>query len=111
MKHEIKKLLYDIKISILSIEEYLCDNKNFFEFQNNKLLRRAIERELEIIGEALNKILKIEPNLTITNARKIVATRNWIIHSYDNVDEIVIWSIVTNHLPLLKSEIEYLLIQ
>jgi len=76
MKREIKKYLYDIKTAIESINEYLGDKRDFFEYQNNKLLRRAIEREIEIIGEAMNNILKIEPDINIENARKIVDTRN-----------------------------------
>lgn len=109
MKIEIKKYLYDIQTSINSIEEYLDDKKDFFEYKQNKLLRRGVEREIEIIGEAMKNVLKIKPNCKIENARKIVDTRNWVIHSYDNVDDIVIWNIVSNHLPKLKVEIDNLL--
>ena len=73
------------------------------------MLRRGIEREIEIIGEATNRILKIDGNIQIENARQIVDARNWVIHGYDKVDDVVIWGIVTNHLPKLKTEIEELL--
>ncbi len=53
MKREIKKHLYDIKVSIDSIEEFVGERKNFVDYQENKLLRRAVEREIEIIGEAM----------------------------------------------------------
>jgi uncharacterized protein with HEPN domain len=76
---------------------------------NNKLLRRAIEREIEIIGEAINRILKQYPDLKIENARRIVDTRNWVIHGYDKVDDVIIWGIVVNHLPKLQKEIQALL--
>lgn len=109
MKREIKKYLFDIKTSIDSINDYLGENKDFFEYQKNKLLRRGIEREIEIIGEATNKILKIDSNIHIENARKIVDTRNWVIHGYDKVDDVVIWGIVINHLSKLKDEVEELL--
>lgn len=109
MKHEIKKYLFDIKTSIDSINEYLGKKRDFFEYQQNKLLRRGIEREIEIMGEAMNNILKIEPNIQIINARQVVDTRNWVIHGYDKVDDVVIWGIVSNHLPKLKIEIEELL--
>ncbi|MCT4645147.1 MAG: DUF86 domain-containing protein [Carboxylicivirga sp.] len=109
MKREIKKYLFDIKTSIDSIFSYLGDERNFIEYQNNKLLRRGIEREIEIIGEAMNRILKIEPTIQIEHARQIVDTRNWVIHGYDKVDDVVIWGIVSNHLPKLKEEIETLL--
>jgi uncharacterized protein with HEPN domain len=58
MKPEIKKHLYDVNVSINSIFEYLGNKRDFMEYLNNKLLRRAIEREIEIIGEAVNRILK-----------------------------------------------------
>jgi len=109
MKREIKKCLFDIKISIDSINEYLDENRDFFKYQENKLLRRGIEREIEIIGEAMSRILNLDPNIQIVNARKIVDTRNWVIHGYDKVDDVVIWGIISNHLPELKKEIEELL--
>ncbi len=106
MRREINKYLYDIHISIESVFDYLGSERNFMEYQNNKLLRRAIEREIEIIGEAVNRILKIDPDFVLTHARKIVDTRNWVIHGYDKVDEVIIWGIISNHLPKLKSEVE-----
>ena len=106
MKRELRKYLYDILTSIDSIFDYLGDERNFFKYQENKLLRRGIEREIEIIGEAFSRILKIEPEIGISNARKIVDTRNWVIHGYDKVDEVVIWGIITGSLPQLKSEVE-----
>lgn len=109
MKREIKKYLFDITTSIDSIFSYLGEDRNFIEYQDNKLLRRAVEREIEIIGEAMNRVLKIEPNIDIKNARQIVDTRNWVIHGYDKVDDVLIWGIVSKHLPKLKVEIEALL--
>jgi uncharacterized protein with HEPN domain len=106
MKREIKKYLFDINTSIDSIFDYLGSERNFIEYQKNKLLRRGIEREIEIIGEATNRILKIDPDFKLTNARLIVDTRNWVIHGYDKVDDVVIWGIISNHLPNLKTEIE-----
>jgi uncharacterized protein with HEPN domain len=72
-------------------------------------LRRAVEREIEIIGEAMTKTLKLDSNIPIQNARQIVNTRNMVIHSYDAVDDNVIWGIVKRHLPLLKVEVLELL--
>ena len=106
MKREVKKYLFDIKTSIDSIYEFLGERRDFFEYQNNKLLRRGIEREIEIIGEAMNRIMKMAPEIKIENARQIIDTRNWVIHGYDKVDDVVIWGIVSIHLPKLKKEIE-----
>lgn len=60
---------------------------------------------ISIIGEATNKLLKLDPEMPITKARKIVDTRNYLIHGYDSVSHEMVWSIVINHLPLLKSEV------
>ena len=106
MKREIKKYLYDILTSIDAVNEYLGEKRNFFEYQNNKLLRRGVEREIEIMGEAMNRALRLDPDLKIKNARQIVDTRNWVIHGYDKVDDVVIWGIVSKHLPNLKKEIQ-----
>lgn len=109
MKREVKKYLFDIKTSIDSIFDFLGEKRDFFEYQNNKLLRRGIEREIEIIGEAMNRIMKIAPDIQIENARQIVDTRNWVIHGYDKVDDVLIWGIISIHLPELKKEIDYYL--
>ena len=109
MKREIKKYLYDIKTSIESIFDYLGEKRNFIEYQQDKLLRRGVEREIEIIGEAVSRILRLDENIGIENARQIIDTRNWVIHGYDKVDDVIIWGIITNHLPKLKEEIEKLL--
>ncbi len=109
MNRESKKYLFDIITSINSIEQFIGENKDFLFYQNNKLLRRGVEREIEIIGEAMTRLLKINPKLKIKNARQIIDTRNWVIHGYDKVDNTIIWGIVSNHLPKLKSEVEVLL--
>ncbi|GAB3922203.1 HepT-like ribonuclease domain-containing protein [Larkinella terrae] len=109
MIDEIRKCLTDILVSIESIDNYLENNRLFEIYQTNKMLRRAIERELEIIGEATNIALRLEPTLSISNARRIVDTRNRIIHAYDAVNDTVVWSIVIKHLPILKMEIVHLL--
>lgn len=109
MQLDILTYLLDIQNSIVSINEYLGENRNFNIYLSNKLLRRGIERELEIIGEAANRILKIDSNIQIDNARKIVDLRNWVIHGYDKVDDVIIWGIVSRQLPLLKEQVDKLL--
>jgi uncharacterized protein with HEPN domain len=108
MKDEIKKYLYDIQVAINSIFDYLKSVKNLKQYENNKLVRRAVEREFEIIGEAINKILEIDKDIPIKNALRIVDLRNWVIHGYDRVDNKIIWGIMSKDLPLLKKEIELL---
>lgn len=64
---------------------------------------------LEIIGEALNKIVKRDSTVVITGARAIIDTRNRIIHGYDTVSDSQIWDIITNDLPILQEEVRVLL--
>lgn len=104
-----KKLLTDVISCISSIDEHLEGRRILDEYINNKTKRRAVERELEIMGEAISKLLKINPGIPISYARQIVDLRNKVIHSYDNVNDIVIWSIIMNHLPTLKIEAESLM--
>ncbi|MCW5908993.1 MAG: DUF86 domain-containing protein [Chitinophagales bacterium] len=106
MDESIKKYLYDIKVSIESINEYLLNKRSFTEYEQNKLLRRAIERELEIIGEATVRIKAIDSNFRITEIAAIKALRNRIAHEYDGIDNNRIWTVVNNHLPLLLKEVE-----
>jgi uncharacterized protein with HEPN domain len=109
MQLEIQKYLFDIQSSIDSINDYLGDKRDFHTYQNNKLLRRGIERELEIIGEAANRIFKIDPSVKIDNVRKIIDLRNWVIHGYDKIDDVIIWGIISKQLPLLKIQVDELL--
>ena len=109
MQLEIQKYLFDIITSIDSINEFLNDKRDFTIYKENKLLRRGIERELEIIGEAAKNVLIIDAEIPIDYARKIVDLRNWVIHGYDKVDDVIIWSIVTKQLPILKQQVEKLL--
>ena len=110
MDNDIKTWLYDILQSINQIESYYEDKpKKFKEFVADIKTKRAVERNLEIIGEAVNRILKKDKNFQLKNAEKIIGTRNRIIHGYDKVSDDLIWSIVINHLPKLKTEVENLL--
>ncbi len=68
-----------------------------------------MERNMEIMGEAMNQVLKINPDIPITAARKVVDTRNFVIHAYDSLKPDILWGIVVNHMPLLKQEVEALL--
>jgi len=72
MELRIKKLLFDILTAIKSIEEYIGTEKVFEKYDANPMLQDAVERNIEIIGEAVNKILNLNPDFEITNARRIV---------------------------------------
>lgn len=105
-----KKYLQDILTAIEEIESFFGDRSKLFEdFSCNLCLRRAVERNIEIIGEAMNRILKVDKTIPITNSRKIVDARNYIIHGYDSLSVDILWSMVINHLPRLKKEVIVLL--
>ncbi len=109
MDLEIKKWLKDIELAISEINSFLPEKKIFTEFQSDVKSRKAVERNIEIIGEALSRILKLKPDIMISDARKIVDTRNRIIHGYDSVSADVIWLIVMRHIPVLEKEVKTLL--
>ena len=110
MDNNITTWLYDILSSINEIESYFVDTPKLFEiYQNDLKTKRAVERNIEIIGEAMSRILKEDNHIQISNSRKIVDVRNRIIHDYDSVSDDVIWGIVIKNLPLLQKEVEVLL--
>ena len=109
MEKEVKVWLEDIKQCIDEIEGFLPEKRNFFEFKEDLKTRKAIERNIEIIGEAVSRILKVKPDIKITKARKIIDTRNRIIHGYDSVSEDIIWTIISNDLTKLREEVIYFL--
>ena len=106
---EEKKFLSDIEESILSIDEHLQGRRVFEEFATSKTKRRAIERELEIIGEAMNNLLRINPAIPVSHVRPIVDLGNKVIHGYDTIDETIIWKIIMKDIPLLQQEVQQLL--
>ena len=106
MDNDIKTWLYDILQSINEIDSYYENKPRVFEeYVSDIKTKRAIERKLEIIGEAANRILKKDKNFKLDNVEKIIGTRNRIIHGYDKISDDLIWSIVINHLPKLKNKI------
>ena len=110
MDERVKKYLEDILTAIWQIQITTEEKgRQYNVFLNDFVFRKFVERNIEIIGEAMNRILKIQPDINITAARKVVDTRNYIIHSYDSLLPDIIWSIVVNHLPKLEEEIKILL--
>ena len=111
MDQRILKWLYDVKGAIDEIEGYFENfPKDFSAYQSNTLLKRAVERDLEIIGEAVNRIIRLDANFPITSAKRIVGLRNQIIHAYDNISDENVWAIVNKHIPELKREIQQLIV-
>ena len=110
MNTEIKAWLYDIINAIEEIEGFFIESpKRFSDYQKDIRTKRAVERNIEIIGEAMNRIVKEDNSIKISNSIKIVGVRNRIIHGYDSVSDDIIWGIIIKYLPVLKAEVEKLL--
>ncbi len=109
MDIKIKTWLLDIQQSIDEIFLFIGDSRDFIVYKADLKTKKAVERNLEIIGEAVNRILKANKSLQLNNAKNIIGTRNRIIHSYDNISDEVIWTIVCRELPELKIQVEELL--
>lgn len=99
--------IYDVKRAIDEVESYFVDYPMRYDiFVKDFLRRSAVERKAEIMGEAINRILKIQPDFPLPNARAIIDTRNRIIHGYDSVKPEFLWGLVIRHIPILKLDIE-----
>lgn len=94
----------DILTAIGEIEGFVAGIGSLSLYTRDIKTKRAVERGLAIIGEAMGMLAKQDPSLKVDGARAIVGMRNRLIHSYDNVDDKIIWEVVRNHLPLLKAE-------
>jgi len=108
MADEIKTWLSDIKKAIIEINDFLPDKKNFFQFQKDIKPKGQLKGMLRSSVTA-NRILKLQPDIKITDIKKIIDTRNRIIHGYDSVSDDIIWATVVKHLPKLEEEITALL--
>lgn len=109
MDKDIQLWLHDMLAAVDEIFDFLPDPRNYLEFEKDLKTRRAVERNIEILGEAMNRILKTDPEFNIANARRIVDTRNRVIHGYDTVSSSIIWAIAVRELPKLREEIVGLL--
>ena len=110
MRAEEKKLLVDVREAGTSIQQR-CAGHTFEEYTADRWFRRTVEREFEIIGEALNRMERLAPATAarIASLRRIVDFRNRIIHGYDSVDDMIVWRTAEHHLPRLLAEVEKLL--
>lgn len=110
MDEYIAVYLTDVKLAIEELESYFINYPMRYDlFVNDFLRRSAVERKVEIMGEAINRILKIDKDFPLPNAREIINTRNRIIHGYDSVRPEFLWSLVMRHIPNLKADILQLL--
>ena len=112
MQLDAKKFLFDIKQATELLSEF-AENKTIDDYIEDAMLRSAVERQFEIIGEALSKLAKIDQGIAaqITAYRRIIAFRNILIHGYAQVDDYVVWDVLQENLPVLKNEVAKLLVE
>ena len=110
MRLEAQKYLFDIKQAADRIVRF-CEGRKFEDYRHDELLRSAVERQFEIMGEALSQLAKIEPALAerIKDHRKIIAFRNILIHAYATVDDRIVWGVLEGDLPTLRTSLKELL--
>lgn len=106
MTDQAKKYLSDILNAISLVEGFTEGIKNYDNYQYDLKTKSAVERQLGIIGEAVNQYRKLESNWELSSSQQMVNFRNRIIHSYDKVDDSIVWAILKRHIPTLKLEAE-----
>lgn len=102
------KYLSDILMAMELIDDFTQEISDFNAYECDRKTQSAVERQLVLIGEALNKFKKLEPDIEIQNDRQIVGFRNRLVHAYDSIDNSIVWVILRRYLKPLKSEIELL---
>ena len=110
MPHSAPKLLQDIRKASEKIQRYSA-GRSLVDYAADDFLRSAVERQFEIIGEALLRLTKVDVSLTaqITDCRRIIDFRNALVHGYDAVNDQIVWDAVQHHLPVLQHEVAALL--
>ncbi|HEY4324787.1 MAG TPA: DUF86 domain-containing protein [Mucilaginibacter sp.] len=101
-----KKYYDDIIYAISLIDEFLTDIHLFAQYKVDRKTKSAVERQLAIIGEAIKKIKEIDANELINYHTSIIGFRNILVHSYDSIDDELVWAIIKKHLKPLKNEVE-----
>ena len=102
---KVDKYLFDIQTAISLIESFTKDIELFEDYRNDLKTQSAVERQLAIIGEVVSKLKQENTTLSFSNAKQMIDFRNRLIHSYDNIDNSIVWVIIKKHIPILKQEI------
>ena len=113
MDSYVRDLLSDIVRSIDEINEFSAglNIEDFKQYLSNKMMRRAIERDLIIIGEAMHDIVKVDHTrvMRIKNSKRVIELRNDVVHSYDDLANEKIWQFIWTELPYLRKEVSHIL--
>lgn len=103
-----KKYLSDIRMAIDLINEFTVGISDFTTYNQDRKTQSAVERQLVIIGEALNKLKQTDTTIYIEKGQQIIGFRNRLVHAYDSIDNSIVWAIINRHLNELKLEISKL---
>jgi uncharacterized protein with HEPN domain len=109
MSRDVEKYLFDILVAAKDVQQFV-GTMSFDEYHANKLVKAAVERKFEIVGEALNRVARLSPDTAaaIVEHEKIIAFRNVVIHGYDVVSDPIVWDVIKNKLPALIADVEKL---
>src|SRR5438445_135303 len=109
MRLEAQKYLFDIQRAAALLKEFTA-GKTFDDYARDPMTRAAVEREFEVIGEALSRLAKLDKALAaqISEHERIIAFRNILIHGYAEVADRLVWDIVETKLPILRQEVDSL---
>jgi uncharacterized protein with HEPN domain len=110
MRRDPRSFLWDVREAADAIKEF-AQGRTFQDYTSDRMLRSAIERQFEIIGEALSQLAKTDPALAgrIPEFRRVVGFRNLLIHGYDRIDDAAVWRAIQISLPPLRSQAAALL--
>jgi uncharacterized protein with HEPN domain len=110
MRLEAKKYLHDMSEAAAQVARYTA-GKTFDDYMRESMMRDAVERQLQIVGEALTRLQKLDPSVSvrITEHRQIIGFRNLLVHGYAEIDDRLVWNIVEEKLPILRREVDALL--
>jgi uncharacterized protein with HEPN domain len=110
MRLEARKYLLDIQVAADRIDRFTA-GKRFEHYLVEEMLRAAVERQFGIIGEALSRLARDDPDVAgaIPDQARIIAFRNILIHGYATVDDRIVWGVIENHLASLRSAVRSLL--
>jgi uncharacterized protein with HEPN domain len=112
MQRELRKLLFDLKTAAELIIQF-TKSRSISEYKADIIIKSAVERQFEIIGEAMIRLHRLEPQVvnSISEYRRIINFRNALIHGYDAIDDDILWDILQTDLPVLLTEVTQMLNQ
>jgi len=110
MRRDARAFLWDIREAADRVKEFI-EGVDADTYSNNAMIRSAVERQLEIIGEALNQLASVEPDTAarIPELRQAVGLRNILIHGYATIDDALVWHTARTDVPKLRACVAQLL--